>query len=190
MGIDGSNPVETVSDYYASNPSLRTDGTGMYFSSQPEKFDYPVVWKSDRDGKNREQLTKYRAMGPRVSPDGRYLLFFAVDGGKETDALVPVIRLTLFSLQDNKIVRQFESTDHNKLSQFVWKRDSGGFYALKNSEGKSELLERNLNGETVRTLKSWDEGKVFQMALSDGGNRLFFEKGEDVISVLKFTNKS
>ena len=56
-------------------------------------------------------------------------------------------------------------------------------------KGKSELRERNLAGVDLRTIKRWDQGKVFQMALSDSGNRLFFEKGEDVISVLKFTNR-
>jgi Tol biopolymer transport system component/DNA-binding winged helix-turn-helix (wHTH) protein len=189
MGIDGSNHVEIVDDYYASKPSFSSDGSDMYFSSLSGKHNYSVLWKSDPHGKNRKQLTDYRAMYPKISPDGKFLLCFAVEDGKETDALTPIIRLTLFSLKEDKIVKQFERLDREYFTQFVWKRDSSGFYALIKHDGKSELRERSLAGENLSTIKRWDQGKVFQMALSDSGNRLFFEKGEDVISVLKFTNK-
>ena len=99
----------------------------------------------------------------------------------------PVL-LTLYSLNSGEIVRQYEQLRSRKLPLIEWKRDSSGFYFVERKDNVSLLQERDLTGNVVRTLKQWQEEKVFQMALSADGKRLFVEKGEDVISILKFEN--
>ncbi len=188
MKVDGSNQEEIIDSLHASKPSMPADGSRMYYSSQPEDKDHAVLWRSDPKGGERKKLSDLKAFFPSVSPDGKYLLCFAADQTRVQDDPAAPIRLTLFSTADNKIIRQFEPAERGKLPLYEWKRDSSGFYQIVSKEQSSELLSRNLEGEVEKSIRNWNEGKVFQIALSDDGKRLFIEKGEDVVSVLKFTN--
>ncbi len=188
MNTDGSNQEEIVDSLHASKPSMPADGSAMYYSAQPKDKDHAVLWRSDKNGAGRVKISDIRAFFPSVSPDGKYLLCFAADQTRDQDDPAVPIRLTLFSTSDNKIVRQFEPAERGKLPLYEWKRDSTGFYQIVNNGETSELLSRNLEGVVEKSIRKWNEGKVFQIALSDDGKRLFIEKGEDVVSVLKFTN--
>ncbi|MDH3494388.1 MAG: hypothetical protein OEM82_12610, partial [Acidobacteriota bacterium] len=188
MKMDGSNQREIVDSYYSSRASFPKDASKMYFSAVPLTEKFQVLFERDNDTGRIAQLTDFRSFRPAVSPDGKYILCFAVENGDTKFAPATPLRLTLFSVAEKKIVRQFERVPRRELPIIEWKHDNSGFFYVKKKRKTTYLDERGLDGETVKTIKRWEEGNVFQIALSEDGKRLFFEKGEDVVSVLKFEN--
>ncbi|NNE67283.1 MAG: hypothetical protein HKN33_12020 [Pyrinomonadaceae bacterium] len=188
MRMDGTEQTEVEGVHYPSTPSFAAGSHAMYFSGVPEKVRFPVIMKKESGADKAVQVTDFRSFSPKVSPDGRFLLCFAIEGGLTDYESSKPLRLTLLSLEDNKIRKQYETVRGNELPLVEWKRDNKGFYFVDQKNGKNEILERDLDGETVRTIRKWDQGKIFQMAVSNDGKRLFVEKGEDVVSVLKFEN--
>ena len=186
MDPDGANQKEIVDLQYASRPTVSKDPSKIFFSAVPERSLYSVIMSSDGEGKNQERITDYRSFLPKVSPDGKYVLCYAVKGGESGfDPKIPM-HLSLISTETGELIEQFERMSREYRVLFEWKNDSKGFYFVK-SDGKSSVLsERDLKGEKAREIKKWDNESVFQIALTEDGKRMFIEKGEVVVSALKF----
>ncbi|MEZ5306019.1 MAG: winged helix-turn-helix domain-containing protein [Pyrinomonadaceae bacterium] len=188
MESDGTDSVEIVSGLYPSRAAPSPDGKYLYYSLQPEGKNHSVLFRSQPDGKLPEALTDFRAFVPVVSPDGKFLLCQGVEGGKPGEDVTAKMLLTLYSIEERKIVKQFEEFDGNHLPLIQWKPDGSGFYFVSTANGGKSIVERGLDGAEKRTVRKFDDGHIFQIALSPDGKRMFVEKGEDVVSVLKLTS--
>ena len=145
-----------------------------------------MIMKSDAEGKNPVKLTDYRSFSPKISPNGEYILCYAVKGGEKGFDLKKPMVLSLISAKTGEVIEQYEGRKREFKVLFEWKHDSSGFYFVKSDGKSSSLSERNLKGEKVRDIKKWEDEIVFQIAVTDDGKRMFIEKGEVVVSALKF----
>jgi serine/threonine protein kinase/Tol biopolymer transport system component len=91
MGADGSNPDRLTSNdapLFSLHPAASLRGGFIAFSQW--KNNLQDIWRMDLDGNHLKQLTQSR-MGvlPAISPDGRWVVFVATQGGKSVLMKVP-----------------------------------------------------------------------------------------------------
>lgn len=185
MDGDGSDPREIVRRPNLFPPSLPDSGDVLYFSARSADKPFHVLWRADPDGRNAVELTSVRTYAARVSPDGRYVFCYYPDAARDPDDVGHPPRFTVLSAADGKIVRQFGPLTSRTLPFVEWRRESDGFYILGEEEGRSVLLLQKLDGGEPEKVRTWRDGRVYQIALSDDGKRLFFEKGKEVDSVIR-----
>jgi Tol biopolymer transport system component len=85
MGADGSNPLRLTSNYASlasGYPAVSLRG-GFIAFTQWDRSGQESIWRMDMDGSNLKQLTqgKFDAL-PAISPDGRWVVFVRIEGGK------------------------------------------------------------------------------------------------------------
>ncbi len=185
MNINGENPTEIIKAQNLYAPSVSPNNDFIYYSAKaPNKF-YNVLWKADFDGKNVQQITSARTYVTKISPDGKYIFCFFPDVEKDLEDITQPLKLTILSAEDGKIVKQSASLKNRNFPTIEWQQDSKGFYILENENERSTLYLQMLDGGDPKKLKTWDTGTVYQIALSKDGKKLFYEKGEEVNSVIQ-----
>jgi len=85
MGADGSNPHRLTSNDPSSasaSPAVSLRG-GFIAFNQEDPTGHQNIWRMDMDGGNLKRLTQSKAdYSPTVSPDGRWVVFGRIEGGK------------------------------------------------------------------------------------------------------------
>ena len=87
MDADGSNQKQITNDGRANlYPAVSLDGKYIvYTASRDKNYNLLDVWRMDADGGNPKQLTHGdTAVIPRISPDGKFVVYSGVGGGKPT----------------------------------------------------------------------------------------------------------
>jgi Tol biopolymer transport system component len=92
MGADGSNPKRLTSNDPISAsgwPAVSVRG-GFIAFNQWDRSGQVNIWRMDMDGSNLKKLTQPKNdLYPAISPDGRWVVFSSVQGGKAVLMKVP-----------------------------------------------------------------------------------------------------
>jgi eukaryotic-like serine/threonine-protein kinase len=92
MGADGSNPQRLTSNDASSVstfPAVSLRG-GFIAFDHPDRTGQQNIWRMDMDGGNLKRLTEGKMDEfPAISPDGRWVVFTRVEGGKLVLMKVP-----------------------------------------------------------------------------------------------------
>jgi Tol biopolymer transport system component len=92
MGADGSNPQRLTSNNassYSVLPAVSLRGDLITFSHW-DRIGQESIWRMDMDGGNLKRLTEGKVdTVPAISPDGRWVIFTRVEGGKPVLMKVP-----------------------------------------------------------------------------------------------------
>jgi serine/threonine protein kinase/Tol biopolymer transport system component len=86
MGEGGSNPhrlTDTDISTELSHPAASPRGGFIVFIGRDG------IWRMDRDGGNKKQLTHSGEWDPTISPDGKWVIFVRGEGGKAVLAKIP-----------------------------------------------------------------------------------------------------
>ncbi len=181
MDLDGQNQTKVLSLPNMLQPSFSLSADGIfYLAKAPDQF-YRVLWKSDLDGKNVRQVTKKFTAAPKISPDGKYVFCIYPQANSKTLNPGQGLYQTIISTETGNVSKQFEKLISFKAPVVVWKHDNSGLLIADSSK----LLFKGVSEETPRVLKEWDDGRIYQISLSKSGQKIFYEKGEEVISVIE-----
>lgn len=189
MNENGENSTEIIKAPNLFPPTISDKNDFLFYSAKAQNKPFNVLWKADFDGKNATQLTDARTFYAKVSPDGKYVFCYFPDAEKDLNDLTVPLMLTVVSAEDGKIVKQFTSLKSSQLPFVEWKRESDGFYILDQTNGKSTLSLQMLEANEPKNIKTWDNGTVYQFAVSKDGKKLFYEKGEEVNSVIQLKSQ-
>jgi DNA-binding winged helix-turn-helix (wHTH) protein/Tol biopolymer transport system component len=186
MGLNGENQTQLTKTENLHSFSVSQENNSIYFSAKsPDQF-YNVLCQVDFEGKNLRQITTKRTYLPKISPDGKQILCYFPDNDVNSENSTPNLRLTLLSA-DGEVLKQFESLKNNNFPLTEWKKDSQTFLFVENGENQT-LWQYSINDEKPEKLKEWKDGHIYQIAVSKDGKRLFYEKGEEVSSIIKLQN--
>lgn len=93
----------------------------------------------------------------------------------------------MLAADTGKGVKQFASLRGRNLPIVQWAYDSESFLYLETNENPT-LMRQTIDDQTPAKLKEWKSGKIYQFALSEGGKRIFYEKGDEVNSIIQLQN--
>jgi len=181
MDLDGQNQTKIISLPNMLQPHFAiSDESVFYLAKAPNQF-YRVLWKSDLEGKNVRQVTKKFTGAPKISPNGKYVFCIYPQTSSKIISLGQSFHQTILSTETGEVIKQFEKLTALKAPIAAWKHDNSGILIAEDSK----LLFRGVNEEKPKVLKEWDEGKIYQISLSKNGEKIFYEKGEEVVSVIE-----
>jgi DNA-binding winged helix-turn-helix (wHTH) protein/Tol biopolymer transport system component len=190
IGINGDNPTQITKVRSVSSPTISTKDDFLYYTKKaPEKF-YGVLWRSDLDGKNPKQITSKRTYAARVSPDGKYIFCFYPDEKENADDLGKPLKLTLLSTEDGRVLKQFASLKRRRLPLVHWTQNSQEFLIIEQEGDLTTLFRQNIEQDEPEKIKQWQGKNIYQIAVSIDGKKLFYEKGEEVNSVIQLKDIS
>ncbi len=187
---NGENPTKIIDAKNIASLSVSQIDKEIFYSAKAADQSFNVLWKSDFEGTITKQITSVRTFGGKISPDGKYIFCFFPDANKDAEDLTKPLRLTVLSSNDGKIVKQFAALRSRKFPTIEWKKDSKGFLILKREQGGSVLSIQLVDEKEAKILKEWKNENVYQIAVSKDGEKLFFEKGEEVNSIIQLKDTS
>ena len=180
INANGGKPQRMTSDpANDGNPSWSNDGEWIYFDSG--RSGQQEVWKLPANGGDAIQVTRNGGLGPRQSPDGKFLYYakalFAtslwripVEGGPET-----------------KVLESLSSHLNVAIG-------NGGIYFVPSATSGSSIQFLDLNTNQIATVAGFEgrlnSGEVGGLALSPDGKWLLYtkrdERGSELMLVEKF----
>ncbi|MEZ5344856.1 MAG: winged helix-turn-helix domain-containing protein [Pyrinomonadaceae bacterium] len=181
---NGENPVQISKNGNVGNPSVSPESGNVYYIAKAEDKAYGVLWGAGRDGKDPKQITSKRTYGAKVSPDGKYIFCYYPDDEKDPEDFNNPLKFTVLDAGTGEVVRQFAALTSWNLPVVEWSHDSGSFLYLDTS-GNTTLWRQTIDDQPAEKLKEWKSGKVYQIALSKDGSKLFYEKGDEVNSIIQ-----
>ena len=185
---NGENPVQITKKGNVSSISLSPDGF-IYFNAPAFPKLRGALWRTDLEGKNLEQITTQRTYGAKVSPDGSYIFCLYPDHNKDPQDLSVPPKFTVLRRKTGEIVNQFDSYNRRNLRRSEWSADSRSIYYIE-SDGKTDkLFQQKIDEEKPKRIHVWTGKRVYQFAVSKNGEKLFYEIGEEVNSVVKMRDE-
>lgn len=190
MGINGDNPVQITNVRNVSSPTISTKGDFIYYTKKaPDKL-YAVLWRSDLDGKNAKQITSKRTYSANISPDGKYIFCIYPNKDKDGEDFTQPLNYTILSAEDGTVVKQFAAMKNRMLPIIHWKPNSKEFFIIERENGVDTLSLQDIEKDEPEIIKQWNDESVYQIAISKDGERLFYEKGKEVNSVIQLKDTS
>jgi len=180
VSVDGGKPQRMTSDPANNgNPSWSNDGRWIYFDSS--RSGRQEVWKIPANGGDAIQVTRNGGLGPRQSPDGKFLYY--AKALSETS----LWRIPIEGGPETKVLEGLSS----HLNVAITK---GGIYFVPSTASHSSIQFLDLNTNRMATIAGFESrlnfGEVGGLALSPDGKWLLYttidEQGSELMLVEKF----
>ncbi|MCB1024981.1 MAG: winged helix-turn-helix domain-containing protein [Acidobacteria bacterium] len=184
---NGENPTRITTNGNVGAHSVSSVNGNIYYIAKAKDKAYAVLWVVDPNGAGARQITFKRTYGAKVSPDGKYIFCFYPDDKTDAEDFNNALKFTVLAADSGKVVKQFASLTSRNFPAVEWSHDSGSFLYLETDENTA-LWRQTIDDQAPAKLKEWTNGKIYQFALSKDGSKLFFEKGEEVNSIIQLQN--
>ncbi|NNE98785.1 MAG: hypothetical protein HKN25_07170 [Pyrinomonadaceae bacterium] len=186
MDLDGQNQTKVISLPNMLQPSFSVTKDGIFYLAKAPDNPYRVLWKSDREGKAVKQVTSKFTGAPKISPDGKFVFCIYPKADSKTMSTRQPLHQTILSAETGKVLKQFEKLTLFKAPVAAWKTDNSGVLVVEDSK----LWLKRIDQEKPALVKEWENGTVYQISLSKSGEKVYYQKGEEVISVVELEDSS
>ena len=168
MNLDGSQQTQLTDGFGERSATVSPDGRWVYYNT----VDRQTLWRIPIDGGAAERLTDDDAPGPSISPDGRYVAYFAF--APETNERTLAVR----ALDDWQTARTFRLAPGRWHSiSLQWDANSEAVtYALEN-DGQVKLYRQTLETSPPRQISAFSAEDDFSFSWSPDGRRFAFARG-------------
>lgn len=179
MEADGSNSTQLTSGNGESLPDCSPDGKWVVYQSLDKSATF-TAWRVAMDGSTPVQLTRQFTYGPRISPDGRLIVYT----GPPNDE-----RETMVVVESASGQRMYSWDIPAGIDDAHWAPDGQAVdYAIMR-DAASNLWRQPLTGGPAKQITDFKSGHIFRFGWSRDGNQLLLVRGDisgDVILIRNF----
>ena len=173
---DGRDPQKLTDGSDVFSVTVAPDGRSIYYTARADSLFSQHLWHASADGTNAQKLTNKTTIQPRVSPDGKTIACFH----PPPESGPPV--LTLLNAETGEMIRQY--TERKNDLSLEWLANSRELLVLSRNGSGSMMWKLSIESGEATKIRDWPNENIFRIALSPGGDRLFYEKGVSVNNVL------
>jgi Tol biopolymer transport system component/DNA-binding winged helix-turn-helix (wHTH) protein len=171
MQSDGSNVTELTHGRFDQAPVCSHDGKWViYQSDAAEPGSQTNLWRISIDGGAPMRLTHETSYIPRVSPDGKLLLYY-----KGGDINTPM-HVVVIPADGGQHLLSFPLTVEK--SSYDWSPDGRGLDYVLTRGAISNLWRQPLTGGPAQPVTNFKSGQIFTASWSQGDKQLLFSRGE------------
>jgi eukaryotic-like serine/threonine-protein kinase len=173
MDITGNNPKRLTDGIGDGLPVVSVDSKWVFYSSVVEGK--PTLWKIGIDGGTANQLTSTVAVGPTLSPDGKYVAYmFPVS----PDPFAPPNRIAIMPVEGGEPIKVFEYPAIGTVAPTVhWSPDGKAIMYTANSNNVSNIWSQPIDGGTPKQLTDFKDSLITGFAWSRDGKNLVATRG-------------
>ncbi len=176
---NGTNAVQLTFNGNVSDPTISPDGSTVFYLVKDPHTSVETLWRVAIDGTMGKRITNSETRSPRVAPDGKTIAGYIYDGTHNQ------MKLALISPETGEVLRLLDTPKHDDIPFLDW--SSGGesvFVVLKRGK-PSSLWRIPLYEGAPEQLREWENDAIFRLAISRNGQRVFYEVGNQLNSVVE-----
>lgn len=174
IDIDGSNPKQLLpTSTPAFFPIVSPDSSSVVFNSAHSGN--LVLWTVGIDGGQAKQLTDTMSLFPAISPDGKWVAFFAYAAAADSK---PKIEIVPFS--GGPVIRSFEISagfvpDNHPVLR--WTPDGSALTYVDESNGADNIWSQPVNGGPRKPITNFKSDRIFSFNWSHDSKRIAMSRG-------------
>ncbi len=176
---DGTNPIQLTDNENVKETIISPDGNTIFYLTQDLENLTETLWKISINGENKIRLTTKKTQTPRISPDGKIIASYYLNAENQ-------MALTLLSAETGKVLRQLETPIHDDIPFLDWSKDGENLYVIMRDGKPFSLWKIGLNNEKPEKMREWENDAIFRFVISKDGERVFYEVGTEINSVVQF----
>lgn len=177
---NGTNTKQLTANGNVKDAIISPDGETVFYLVQDSETQVETLWRVSINGENPTQLTDRATRSPRISPDGKTIACYI--SNPETSAM----RLALVSAETGKVVKYPATPQNDDIPFLDWSKDGENLFVVLQRGKPFSLWKLPLNGNQPEQLREWENDAIFRLAISRNGERVFYEVGNQLNSVVQF----
>jgi Tol biopolymer transport system component/DNA-binding winged helix-turn-helix (wHTH) protein len=177
---NGTNTKQLTTNGNVKDSIISPDGEAVFYLVQDSESMVETLWRVSINGENPIKLTDRTTRSPRISPDGKTIACYI--SNPETKTMM----LALISAETGE-VSKYPATPRNDDIPFLdWSKDGENLFVVLQRGKPFSLWKLPLNGSQPEQLREWENDAIFRLAISKNGERVFYEVGNQLNSVVQF----
>ena len=177
---NGTNAVRLTTSGNVRDSIISPDGEAVFYLVQDAESKVETLWRVSIGGENPTRLTGRTTRSPRISPDGKTIACYI--SNPETNAMM----LALLSAETGEVLKYPATPQHDDIPFLDWSKDGESLFVVLQREKPFSLWRLPLNGNQPELLREWPNDAIFRLAISRDGERVFYEVGNQLNSVMQF----
>jgi Tol biopolymer transport system component/DNA-binding winged helix-turn-helix (wHTH) protein len=177
---NGTNKKQLTTNGNVMDSIISPDGETVFYIVQDSESMVETLWRVSIDGENPVKLTDRPTRSPRISPDGKTIACYMLN--PETRAMA----LALVSAQTGEVLKYPATPQNDSIPFLDWSKDGKNLFVVLQRGKPQSFWKVPLNGSQPKEIREWENDAVFRLAISRNGERVFYEVGNQLNSVVQF----
>lgn len=177
---NGTNTKQLTTNGNVKDSIISPDGKAVFYLVQDSESEIKTLWRISINGENPTKLTNQATRSPRISPDGKTIACYI--SNPETDTMM----LALVSAETGEVLKYPMTPSNDDIPFLDWSKDGENLFVVLQRGKPFSLWKLPLNGNRPEQLREWENDAIFRFAISRNGERVFYEVGNQLNSVVQF----
>ncbi len=177
---NGTNTKQLTANGNVKDAIISPDGETVFYLLQDPESMVETLWRVSINGENPVKLTDRMTRSPRVSPDGKTIACYLSNPEKKT------LMLALVSAETGEVLEYPATPQNDDIPFLEWSKDGKNLFVVLQRGKPFSLWKLPLNGSQPEQLREWENDAIFRLAISRNGERVFYEVGNQLNSVVQF----
>ncbi|HEY0461919.1 MAG TPA: winged helix-turn-helix domain-containing protein [Pyrinomonadaceae bacterium] len=177
---NGTNTIQLTTNGNVKDSIISPDGETVFYLVQDSESMVETLWRVSINGENPVKLTDRTTRSPRISPDGKTIACYILNS--ETKRMM----LALVSAETGAVLKYPATPQSDDIPFLDWSKDGRSLFVVMQRGKPFSLWKLPLNGSQAEQLREWENDAIFRLAISRNGERVFYEVGNQLNSVVQF----
>jgi Tol biopolymer transport system component/DNA-binding winged helix-turn-helix (wHTH) protein len=179
---NGTNSKQLTVNGNVTDSIISPDGEAVFYLVQDAESRVETLWRVSIIGENAVKLTNRTTRSPRISPDGKTIACYI--SHPETNAMM----LALISAETGEILKYPATPQNDDIPFLDWSKDGENLFVVLQRGKPVSFWKIPLDGSQPEQIREWENDAIFRLAISRNGERVFYEVGNQLNSVLQYQN--
>jgi Tol biopolymer transport system component len=176
---NGTNSIQLTTNGNVKDAVISPDGERVFYLVQDSKTMVETLWRVSINGENPVRLTDRSTRSPRISPDGKTIACYISNSETKT------MMLALVSAETGEVLKYPATPANDDIPFLDWSKDGENLFVVLQRGKPFSLWKLPLKGGGEQ-LREWENDMIFRLAISRNGERVFYEVGNQLNSVVQF----
>ncbi|HEX9927799.1 MAG TPA: winged helix-turn-helix domain-containing protein [Pyrinomonadaceae bacterium] len=176
---NGTNTMRLTANGNVKDSIISPDGKTVFYLVQDSESKVETLWRVSINGENPIKLTDRTTRSPRISPDGKTIACYI--SNPETNKMM----LALVSAETGEVLKYPATPQNDDIPFLDWSKDGENLFVVLQRGKPFSLWKLPLNGSQPEQLREWENDAIFRLAISRNGERVFYEVGNQLNSVVQ-----
>lgn len=177
---NGTNTMQLTTNGNVKDSIISPNGETVFYLVQDSESMVETLWRVSINGENPIKLTDQNTRSPRISPDGKSIACYISNSETKT------MMLALVSSESGAILKYLAAPQNDDIPFLDWSKDGENLFVVLQRGKPFSLWKIPLNGSQPEQLREWENDEIFRLAISRNGERVFYEVGNQLNSVVQF----
>ncbi len=177
---NGTNTKQLTTNGNVKDSVISPDGETVFYLAQDSEGMVETLWRVSINGENPTKLTDRMTRSPRISPDGKTIACYI--SNPEINSMM----LALVSAETGEVLKYPATPQNDDIPFLDWSKDGENLFVVLRRGKPQSFWKLPLNGSQPVRIREWENDAVFRLAISRNGERVFYEVGNQLNSVVQF----